>query len=124
MGLTDYIKTDVIVLLLLYPLFKIGAIGAGDVKLFAVTAGYLSGKAVICFLTYSLLIAGLFSIIKLLKEQNGLERIYYSCSYMAEVLRTGKWRLYFRNAAEKRQAGICLSGPVFLSILLYLGGVY
>jgi Flp pilus assembly protein protease CpaA len=124
MGLIGYLRASMAVLAVFYPLYKIGTIGAGDIKLFSVTAGYLPGKAVIFFLMYSLLIAGIISVFKLLKGKNGRKRLYYSCSYIAEVLKTGKWQPYFKDAAEKRQAGICLSGPVFLSILLYLGGVY
>lgn len=123
-GITEYLEEGFLVLIILYPLFRIGTVGAGDVKLFAVTAGYLSGKAVYCFLLSSMLISAVFSIIRLLKERDGKERFLYLCSYMTQVVTTGKWRLYFHDIRERRRAGICLSGPVLLSILLHLGGAY
>lgn len=123
-GLGSYFIILLCILIILFPLFWIGTIGAGDVKLFAVTGGYLSGRAVICFLIYSMLIAAVFSVIKILRERNGRERFGYLCSYVAEVVKTGHWSLYIRNEAEKKRAGVCLAAPVFLSVLLHLGGVY
>ena len=32
--------------------------------------------------------------------------------------------LYLENEKERKAAGICLSGPIFLSVLFYLGGAY
>lgn len=123
-GLGDYLFICLFTFIIFYPLFRIGTIGAGDVKLLSVSCGYLSGREVIWFLFYSLLIAAVFSIIKLFRERNGKERFGYFCSYIAEVVKTGHWYLYFKNEVEKKRAGICLAVPVFLSILLHLGGLY
>lgn len=122
-GAGVYFIVCLLVLFILYPLFMIGAIGAGDVKLYAVTAGFFSGRAIFSFLITSLLIAAIFSLIKILKERNGRERLYYFCSYLAEVFRVRKWHLYIQSTDRDRRSGICLSGPVFLSVLLHLGGV-
>lgn len=123
-GLTAYLFNFVFVLLLLYPLFKIGALGAGDVKLYSVTVGYLSKQDLFCFLMISLLFAAIFSIFKLIKEGSARERFGYLCSYLAQIGRTGHWKLYFSDAAEAKKAGICMAGPIFLSLLLHIGGIY
>lgn len=123
-GIAGYLEESLLVLIIFYPLFRIGTVGAGDVKLFAATAGYLSGKAVFCFLLSSMLISAIISMIRLLKERDGNERFLYLCSYLGQVAATGKWRLYFHNIYERKRAGICLSGPVLFSILLHIGGVY
>lgn len=112
------------VMLLLYPIFKIGALGAGDVKLYGVCAGYLSPGKFLYFLFFSLLIAAVFSLIKMLKERNAAERIAYLCEYMTEVVLSGNIRMYIEDEKERRASGICLAGPIFCSILLCLGGVY
>lgn len=127
LGLAGYFKECLFVFLLLYPLFKIGAIGAGDVKLFAVTSGYLSEHSVYYFLLYSLLFAAIFSIIKLVKEHNGREHLSYFCAYLQVVMGTKSWQLYSKedkNDKNKKCGRICLSGPLFLSMLLHFGGVY
>ena len=123
-GPTEYLINSILVLLLLYPLFKIGALGAGDVKLFSVAAGCLSRQEIPCFLIVSLLISAMISLIKICRDRSGRERMYYLCSYVTDICRTGQWKLYLNNAAETGKAGVHLAGPVFLSILLHAGGAY
>lgn len=109
---------------ILYPLFKIGAMGAGDVKLFGVTAGFLPFEKIFVFLFVSLLIAALISLVKLLKNGNFRERLQYFTEYMADVRKSGSWGLYLEDGVDCPDIRICLSGPVFLGLLLYLGGVF
>lgn len=123
-GAAAYLVSGAAVLLLLYPLFKIGAAGAGDVKLISSTAGYLSGREISRFLIVSLLIAAVISIFKLIKERSARERFGYLCSYFADVIRTGHFKLYLRDRTEAKKAGIRMAGPVLLSLLLHMGGVY
>ncbi len=123
-GLRNFLESSLAVLFVMYPLFKIGAIGAGDVKLYAAVAGCLSGRTVVRFLFYSLLIAASISILKIFREKSGRERMGYFCAYLADVCRAGQWKLYLENRADRKREGICLSGPVFLSLLLHMGGVY
>ena len=123
-GALFYLGEAVLAMCLLYPFFKIGSIGAGDVKLLGVTAGYLPVSRILMFLFVSLLISAMISLFKMWKESNIRERMHYLFAYLADVARTGRWRLYLENEREKQAVGICLSGPVLLSILLYWGGVY
>ena len=81
----------VLVMAVLYPFFKTGGLGAGDVKLMGVTAGYLPAEKILGFLFCSLLVAALISLFKILRKAKG---------------------------------GVRLAGPVLVSILLFLGGVY
>ena len=110
------------VAMLTYPLFKIGCIGGGDVKLLGVCAGYFPIQKIPSFLFFSLLVAAIFSLIKMLKEHNAKERLFYLADYTLSVLRSGKWKLYTENNGNHRSFGICLSGPVFLGALLCMGG--
>lgn len=112
------------VMLALYPLFKIGCIGAGDVKLLGICAGFLPAAKIWIFLFVSLLVSAIFSLIKMIKECCTKERLYYLLGYLRAVIQGGKWRLYLENEKERRKAGICLSGPVLFSVLMYVGGLY
>ena len=123
-GLAAYLLIGTAVFLLMYPLFKIGVIGAGDVKLFSVTAGYLSWQKSFCFLFISLLIAAMISICKLVKERSGRERCQYLGSYLIQVGTAGHFKMYFDDCTQARKAGICLAGPVLISLLLHMGGAY
>lgn len=112
------------VLALFYGFFKIGALGAGDVKLLSVCAGFLPAPKILVFLFLSLFIAALFSLYRFLREQNIRERMQYLWEYLRDVMRSGAWQLYMENEDERRKNGICLSGPILCSVLLYLGGAY
>ena len=112
------------IIFLTYPLFKIGCIGAGDIKLCGICAGCLPLYEIPSFLFFSLLWAAVFSLIKMYKRRNAKERLIYLWSYLTMAIRTGKWSLYLENEKERGASGICLSGPIFLSVLFYLGGVY
>lgn len=114
----------VLVMCLLYPLFKIGAVGAGDVKLLGAAAGYFPFKKVLVFLFLSLLIAAVVSLVKMVKKRYFLERIEYFLDYLRDVVESGRIKLYLQNEQDRGAVGICLSGPVLVSVLLYMGGIY
>lgn len=120
-----FLAAVILVTALLYPLFKIGTVGAGDVKLLGICAGYFPHEKILHFLFYSMLIAAVFSLIKLWKKKNAKERFLYLGEYLLGVMQTGQWHLYMENERELRAAaGLCMSGPVLVSALLYIGGVY
>lgn len=123
-GIINFLQNCLTLLLIMYPLFKIGMVGAGDVKLFTTVSGYLSGYVLIWFLFYSLLIAAVISILKICKERSVKERFRYLCAYLADVCHTGQWRLYPVDRDGAKRTGICLAGPVLASVLLHLGGIY
>lgn len=105
-------------------LFRLGTLGAGDVKLLGVTAGYLPVNKILLFLFVSLLIAAMISMVKLWKKHMFWERLYYLTKYLADVWASGQWRFYFAEGTGSADIGICLSGPILFSLILYLGGVY
>lgn len=119
-----YLAIAGLVMALLYPLFKLGCLGAGDVKLLGVTAGFLPIKKILIFLFVSMLIASVISLIKMLRSEMFWQRVSYFFAYLSDVVRRRALRLYRENLDDDRDANICLSGPILISILLYLGGVY
>lgn len=123
-GVLFCILRCLLLVLCLYPVFKIGGLGAGDVKLFGICAGFLSGNIILEFLFFSLLSAALISLFKILLEHNVKDRLFYLWEYILEVAGSGSWSLYFKNEREQRANSICLAGPVLCSILLHWGGVY
>lgn len=123
-GLGQYLLVAVLVLVVLYPLFRIGGLGGGDVKLLSVCAGFFPASKIILFLFLSMLFSAIFSVVILLREDNVRERAIYFCSYCVAVARSGKWRLYLPQKNGQRLRGVCMSGPVLCSVLLYMGGVY
>lgn len=125
-GLTEMLccfGKAVLVMLLLFPFFKIGTVGAGDIKLLGVTAGILPFEKILMFLFISLLIAAVISLLKMWKSGQFMRRLRYLWKYLSDVVQGGRWLLY-PETEDRKSSGICLSGPVLLSLLLYLGGIY
>ena len=113
--------------LLMYPQFKIGARGAGDVKVFMMIGSFVEMKELLMILVLSCVIGALCSLIKLLSEHNGRERIYYFLSYISEVVKTKQWKIYGENTVQDyeryRRNKIHFTIPVLFSVALRIGGV-
>lgn len=109
-----------------YPLYKLGMLGAGDVKLFCLLAFFLKGRECAVCIAGSLAISALIGAGKFLVQRNLRERMGYFCSYVTDVVKNKEFRLYFANMGwqEKRKASLHMAGTVLLSVLLYAGGVY
>ncbi len=120
-GVSVFVGKALLVTALLYPLFRIGTLGAGDVKLFGVTAGYLPFGKILTFLFFSLLTAAVISLIKMWKEKSFRGRAARLWGYGEDVIKNGRGKLY---PVEEQGARVCLSGPVLISALLCWGGAY
>ena len=120
----SYVLWGSMMLLALYPLFRIGTMGGGDLKLYAVCCGFFPREKILSFLFFSLLIAALFSLFRFVRRADLKERFAYLLAYVKSVADSGEWKLYFSDVQEKKKAGICLAGPILLSVLLYWGGFY
>jgi len=123
-GLTDYLIICCIVYLIFWPFFKIGALGSGDIRIFSVTSGFLSGRAAVRCLLISLLIAAMISLLRICIERNARERAAYLCSYLAGVCKNGYWSLYLSNLPDSGRREGYMACPVLFSVLLHAGGVY
>ncbi len=114
--------------LLLYPLYKIGALGAGDVKLFVMIGCFYAAKDIAYILVGAFVIGAVFSVCKLIAERNGRERFRYFFTYLCEVKRSGYLKLY--GEEEKRdyhtycKNKIHFAVPVLFSVVCRMGGLF
>lgn len=110
----------VLVLILLYPLYIFGMLGAGDVKLYCMSAAFLAGKDCVFFFLFSLLFSAAAALLKMLLLRNLRERIHYFCSYAIDVAKKGKFLFYQEGFAfDKKKSGLHMTGPMLLGLLLY-----
>lgn len=123
-GILEYLTRALLTIAMFYFFFWIGAMGAGDVKILGVCAGFFPWNKVLYFIFFALLTAALFALCKMYMERNMKERMHYLGEYLWDVFRCGRWKIYFAGEREYAGAGICMAGPVFCSALLYMGGVY
>lgn len=109
---------SLIIFLAFYLFYKLGMLGAGDVKLYTVASLYLDPNQFWLFLLCSMLIAAVIGVIHLIKLKNLRERITYFCSYTAEVFISRKFFLYLPNKTEQRKASVHLAGPMLIGGIL------
>lgn len=123
-GAAAFLAGSLPVMICLYPIFKIGALGAGDIKLFGVTAGFLPLRKIWIFSFVSLLIAAIFSLVKLVRNKCLMERLRKLFGYLKKVADNGRAGCYPMSGEEREKFSVPLAGAVTLSVLLLLGGAY
>lgn len=123
-GVLDFAEGFFSVFLLTYPVFKLGMLGAGDGKLFAVCAGAMGVNRGVAFLFCTFLVAAVLAVLKMLYHRNFLQRFRYFFTYAGQAVCTSRLTVYEQDTAERKESRIHLAGPALLALLLYLGGVY
>ena len=123
-GFLDFAEGVIGIFLATYPLFKVGMIGAGDVKLFAVCAGALGLQKGFVFLCATFLVAAIPALFKMIYHPNFLQRFRYFFNYLGQVVRSKKISVYGLEDSDAQKSRIPLAGPACLSVLLSLGGFF
>lgn len=113
---------------LLFPVYRIGGIGAGDVKLFIMVGSFVSADFLLHVIIFSFLLGAVFSIGKIISEDNFRERLGYFFSYLTEVFCTRQWKFYGEDIIEDsrkyRSNKIHFALPICISVMLGLGGLF
>lgn len=117
--------TILILLFLLYIFFSIGAIGAGDLKLLAVTVICFERPAL--FFAVTFIIAAVLSLIQIYRFGVLIPRIRYLIEYCKDVYVSKIPKPYsVGDAKEKIKYSIHLSLPILLAAItmIALGGLH
>ncbi|MBD5459987.1 MAG: prepilin peptidase [Lachnospiraceae bacterium] len=106
-----------------YPLYRLGMLGAGDVKLLVMTEGFFSWRDGWSYFLYMLAAAGCLAAVRLLADRSGAERLKYLISYIRDVARSGRWKLYLENGESAWLSGkyIHMAVPMLAGFLIYVG---
>ncbi len=127
-GVCSAVIPMLIPFVLLYPIYKIGALGAGDIKLFMASGSFLTTEQLVRVIAVSFMIAALFSLMKMISEKNCKERIQYLLSYLLEMCKTREWKLYEEDSKQDTQTyksnKIHFALPICISVMLGLGGLF
>lgn len=116
-GVWYFIRNISYPIIILYLLFLMHALGAGDIKLFSVISSFMGIKAVTICILISIFIGGFLSLIKIVKfrKEYKLWEFYY---YLKDLLILKKIKPY--DLTRNSQNTICFTIPIFLSCLIYL----
>lgn len=107
-----------------YLFFVVGVMGAGDVKLLAVCSGFMTGWRTLMFIFIAMLIASLYGVTQLCIRKEFGKRMRRLELYIRNVLKTGKVQRYHCSREAAVRNGVALAGPMFLSALIGIGGLY
>ena len=115
--LLESIFYSIIPVLVLYPFFKIGTIGAGDIKLMAICS--IGIKTPIVFLLLIFLFGSFLSLYKMIRNKNLIMRFSYFKNYLFECVRTGTVSPYFPDLNEQKNKKIIvhMSVAVLFSVI-------
>ena len=102
-------------ILILGILFIFRMLGAGDIKLLSVIGSMIGPTKILNCISYSFLIGAVISGIV-------CQRILYLLHYISVYFKTGKREPYYKSGMPLENFHFTV--PIFLSALLYAGGVY
>ena len=108
--------------IMLFPLYKIGTIGAGDIKLFSLLGFYFTFPATVFCVFCSFWVGAVISLVVLVWRDNLRERMVYLWNYLKEYFVTGRIQYYYLNTEEKQiqKSKIHFALPIFISVLFYI----
>ena len=121
-GICSFAVGSVVPLLLII-LFLFGMMGAGDIKLFCALGGVMGPGAISRCISVSFLAGACIASVLLIINHNFCERILYFIKYVEHTVSTGKITPYRRKSISAPE-NFHFTIPVFISVLLYAGGIY
>lgn len=109
-------------LVLLGILFYFRMLGPGDIKLFCALGGVMGIRDIVWCIAVSFLLGAVISVAILIFCGDIRQRFQYFFRYFQEFLHTGERKPYYRKGMALENFHFTV--PVFLSVVLYAGGVY
>ena len=111
------------------PFYKIGTIGAGDIKLFSLIGCYVSFMESIYCMFLAFILGAIFSLISMKQKGHFTDRISYLMSYLKESFSQKQFRYYYQDLnkfspMEIKKTKVHLALPIFVSVCIHLGGVF
>lgn len=109
-------------ILLLGGLFYFRMIGAGDIKVFSAIGGIMGPVRVLWCMWYAFF-AGAFIAAGILLLCGGFkQRFLYLAEYVRAYILTGRRKPYYREGTAIENFHFTI--PIFMSVMLYAGGMY
>ncbi len=101
-GIVTFIVQVSVPIILLYLLFLMRALGAGDIKLFSVISGIWNLKIAFITMGAAFFVAAVLSLWKLICQKNLFARLRVCGEYLHQVMVTGKITKYPRESKGKQ----------------------
>ena len=108
---------------LLFPIFCLGMIGAGDIKFLCMMAVVMEPVQALYLVFYSCIFGAVWAGGKMVKNKSLKRRFGYLKAYMKNLLITEQAKKYFVKDQGYSDT-IPFALPIALSFVLYMGGMY
>ena len=115
-GVVYALISGIIVFAILFPVYLIRGIGAGDVKLMVVLAMYMNMPKGICFMIVSFVLAAAFSLIRLVMKKQLFLRLNRMKGYILDCVQEGRVLPY--RSFECDDSYIRLAPFMLMSLIL------
>lgn len=103
-------------------LFLFRMLGPGDIKLFCVLGGVMGPESIWHCMGIAFLVGALLSLAVLVSCGNLADRFRYLADYLEDFMRTGIRKPYYKKGFALEN--IHFTVPIFMSVMLYAGGLY
>ncbi|MBQ3104255.1 MAG: prepilin peptidase [Lachnospiraceae bacterium] len=119
------IPTLLLPLFLLFPLFSMGVLGAGDIKLFMMIGSFFSFVQLLFCLYFSFLLGGVTALIHLIRHRNFSSRTEYLFTHLKMMAQTRRLLPYHTEHSDlqKETYTIHFAIPIFFATLIQIGGI-
>lgn len=122
-GCIRAVASMLVLFVLLYPVYGLGMIGAGDVKYLCMFSVLLTWKQAIYMLFYACVLGGIWSLARMIRNKSIIKRFKYLKNYVMDMVDQKSVKKYF--SPEQGYADtIAFALPIGLSYILHLGGMY
>ncbi len=109
--------------LLLLILFVFGMLGAGDIKLFCALGGIMGFGAVWKCICVSFFTGACIALVLLTIHRNFCERLLYFLNYIKNTA-ADRRIISYRQKDISSPENFHFTIPIFVSVVLYVGGIY
>lgn len=106
--------------ILLFPLYSLSMLGAGDVKLFMAAGAFTGPGGGIFSLAAAFMIGAVFSITLMIKHRNFFQRLSVLLFYMTQIKSRHDMKPYYDLKNPKRGETLHFSLCIALAVCLYL----
>ena len=103
-------------------LFCLRMLGPGDIKVFCALGGIMGVTKILWCIWFSFLCGAVISLAVLLFYGELWKRMAYLMAYLISYFQTGIIKPYYRR--ENALENIHFTVPIFMSVMLYTGGLY
>lgn len=106
--------------IVLFLLFLMRALGAGDIKLFSMIGSIWNFKVLCDCMIFSFLTGAVISLMKLLYQRNLLTRLIYFCQYVRTSMEEKRLGIYDRHS-DGKQNTICFTTAIWIGFCFAMG---